>query len=321
MIYIYNKDQNLQELTLEQASNFTANNCLWVDLINPTPDEDRVIEKLLGISIPTREEMAEIELSNRLYEEDGAYYMTINLPVNTNTDEPESQTVTLILTKNNVITIRYSLPTSFEIFKNKLAKQKVSDSPAKLLILLMETITGRIADVLEKVSGDIEHVSQKIFREYNSKKNAQVNHEYILGRIGISENLITKIIESLVSIERMTKFLLRNKFLDEATLIELKSIIADIEALGGFCRNMENKLNFMLDATLGMISIEQNKIIKIMSVAAMVFLPPTLIASIYGMNFKFMPELEMKQGYIMALGFMCVSMLLPYLWFKRKKWL
>lgn len=323
MIFIYNKndDKNLGLFSGDTAAGL-CKDTIWIDLFEPTIEEDKLIENFLNISIPTKDEMSEIELSNRLYEEDEAFYMTVSLPIKADTDEPEAQSVTFILTKNALVTLRYSEPKSFKIFSNKLEKQKLKfEQPHNVLLGILETITSRVADILEEAGVKIEALSKKLFHNYAKTDSVKANYQKILENIGSIENLNSKIGESLVSIERMVKFLRKNKDFSSEAISDLKSITADIDALSGFSRNIENKLTFLLDATLGMISIEQNLIIKIMSVAAMVFLPPTLIASIYGMNFDFMPELKLTYGYPIALCLMFVSALYPYVYFKRKKWL
>jgi magnesium transporter len=323
MIYVFNKDSNLNlKLFAGTPEAGLCKETLWVDLFEPTIEEDRLVEQFLKISIPTKEEMAEIELSNRLYEEDDAFYMTVNLPIKVDTNEPESQSVTFILTKETLVTLRYSEPKSFKIFCSKLEKQKlVFSNPENVLLGLLESITGRVADILENLVLNTELLSKKLFKNYSKLESEKVDYQKVLEDIGVSENLTSKLGESLVSIERMAKFLRKNKNFGTESITDLKSITADIDALSGFTRNIENKLTFMLDATLGMISIEQNRIIKIMSVAAMVFFPPTLIASIYGMNFEMMPELSLTYGYPIAICLMLLSGLYPYVYFRRKKWL
>lgn len=265
--------------------------------------------------------MEEIEISSRLYQESGAFFMTANLVTSPNTDNMESSAITFILTETCLVTVRYLEPRPFEAFAARL--QKPGGNCANILdvfIGLLEAIIDRMADILEIHSADIETLSRLIFAD--AKKGSKpINLNDVIKDIGREGNHISILRESLMSLGRMTIFLNQAVYSNPKAVDVLKVVGRDVASLADHASFITNKVNFLLDATLGMISIQQNSIIKIFSVAAVVFLPPTLIASIYGMNFHFIPELSWEVGYPLALGMMVASALLPYLYFKRKGWL
>jgi len=298
--------------------------CLWVDLFEPTLEEEHAVEQFLAIEVPTREEMREIETSNRLYEEDGALYMTATVLKGIDTERPEAAAVTFILVRNKLITNRYHDPLPFRRFIAHAERHpSVSTSAPAILAGLLESIIERIADLLERVGGDLDELSAGVFRPQRSRKNFSRDMRGVMERIGRDGDLISKARESLVSLGRLLSFAQQSGALALSTELRarFRTLARDVLALADHATFVSNKASFMLQATLGLINIEQNDIIKIFSVVAVVFLPPTLIASIYGMNFRVMPELDWTLGYPLALLMMVASAVLPYLFFKRRGWL
>ncbi len=297
----------------------------WVDLISPSADEVDQVQKSLSIEIPSLAEMQEIEASSRLYQEDGAYFMTATAVTSPEHDGLESSAITFILSEAYLITVRYMNPKPFDSFAARIMKPGSSYSTSTdLMIGLLETIIDRMADILEMHSAEVERISKAIFAANGHKGAPQVNLKETIKDIGIEGNHVSILRESLVSVSRMAIYL--NQAVAQhpqvAAIREtLKEISRDLASLADHASFMSSKVNFILDATLGMISIEQNQIIKLFSVAAVVFLPPTLIASIYGMNFHSIPELSWPFGYPLAILLMIVSAILPYSYFKRKGWL
>lgn len=293
---------------------------LWIDLINPTSEEEELVEKHLGLSIPTREEMREIELSSRLYKENDALFMTATMIAQAESISPNQDSVTFVVTQKQLITIRYIAPQAFTLFISKLDKVGPIDNPVSLLTELLDVTIDRIADILEIINHQLEHVSKNIFHYNESPSN---DYRELLQHVGLNGELTSKIIESLLSFNRLISFFDQNSLvkMNEADHLHLHSLIKDISSLNEYSAFLTNKISFLLEATLGMVQIEQNRIIKIFSVAAVIFLPPTLIASIYGMNFHSMPELSWKYGYVYAFVLMLISSWLPYKYFKHRKWL
>jgi magnesium transporter len=298
---------------------------VWIDLLEPTAEEDAEVEKLLGIAIPTREDMQAIEVSARLYEENGTTYMTATLPALMDSDEPSLGPVTFVLTLPRLITIRYHEPRAFTNFAQRAIKSSLGcTSGDGVLNALLDSAVDRIADVLERAGTDIDLISRRIFRHSATRPMKTRELHPILSNIGRKGDLTSKIRDSLVTLERLVGYFNQSLQLRDGPKEIRESIRTtsqDLRALADHATFLSQKITFLLDATLGMVNIEQNAIIKIFSVAAVVFLPPTLLASIYGMNFTHMPELDWRIGYPLALALMVVSAILPYLFFKRRGWL
>jgi magnesium transporter len=300
-----------------------AEKALWLDLCAPTQEEERAVEALASIEIPTREEMREIEPSSRLYVENGVLYLTASILCNTQNNAPKLAVISFILTPKQLITLRYDTPKSFELFVARMSKDKAmeSHSPAHLLALLLDTIIDRAADILEQASEEIDKASSVIFSQSTLPKNA---FSKVMHTVGTKGDLVSKIRESLYSLSRLLLFVMAEHEilpLEKSSKSLLKTQQIDCDYLKQHCDALESKIGFLMDATLGLVSMQQNNIIKIFSVVSVIFMPPTMIASIYGMNFKIMPELEWSYGYPYALGLMLFSAILPFVLFKWKKWL
>jgi magnesium transporter len=307
------------------ADEDVPDSAVWFDLINPSLAEDRIVERHSGAAVPTREEMQEIEVTSRLYVENGARYMTATLMCQSDTAAPRTTPVTFILSGHRLITVRYDEPRPFLIVGHKLARACAADVNGELVLMeLLDAIIDRAADILERIAAEIDQVSHGIFEPEEVRADRSRNHTDILKTIGRKGDLTSKVRESLVSIGRLLLYLANEaenmRWAKEARA-QLRGMQRDVQSLSDHADYLSNKIQFLLQAVLGMVGIEQNNIIKIFSVAAVALMPPTLIASIYGMNFKHMPELDWLQGYPFALGLMLVAAVLPYLYFKWKRWL
>lgn len=303
-----------------------ADKTVWVDLVSPTREEEQAIEKWLGVGVPTREEMEEIEISSRLYVEDGVYFMTATLPAHTDSDEPVIAPVTFVLAGKRLVTIRYHEPRAFQTFPMRAEKASIGcTSGETILVGLLEAIVDRLADVLERISRDIEVLSKEIFYPTETKASKRnIGFLLLLKQIGRKESLTSNMRNSLTTLQRLSGFLANatGQAKDGKDVrARVKTLSRDVASLADHASFLSQKITFLLDATLGMINIEQNAIIKIVSVAAVVFLPPTVVASIYGMNFDLMPELKWSFGYPLALGLMLVSAVFPFWYFRRRGWL
>ncbi|MFN7225169.1 MAG: magnesium/cobalt transporter CorA [Paracoccaceae bacterium] len=298
---------------------------VWLDMTSPTSDDEAMLEAALGLDLPTREEMEEIEQSSRLYAEDGALFMTVTIPAQTEGDAPVIAPVTFVLTSKQLVTIRYHAPKAFEIFVLRASKGAFDCGGSEQVMLsLLEVVVDRLADVLERLSRDIENISRSIFAKDGANARRGSGWRSVLEEIGRKGDMVSTIRDSLSSLDRLSVFWgqrLRDASDGRAVRSRLKDLEADVRGLSDHTGFMSQKITFLMDATLGLIGIEQNGIIKIFSVASVVFLPPTLIASIYGMNFAHMPELTWPFGYPAALVLMVLSAILPYLYFKRRGWL
>jgi len=314
---------------------------IWIDVLRPTPDEETALERAFNIGVPTLEEMSEIELSSRLYSEYGAHFLTANMLSRTDDDMVKVSPITFILINEKIITVRYEEPRAIDAFVARCQKNGTY-SADQILIGILEGIIERIGDLLERAGHELDMLSQKVFftQAPASVRNAAANEEKkagagkpntrqcdfqaVLVEVGHKGDLISKIQDSLISLQRLLAFdtsLATERKPGKVIDHRIKTLAVDVQALRDHAGFLTQKINFLLDATLGMINIQQTAIIKIFSVAAVVFLPPTLIASIYGMNYKLMPELDWAYGYPMALVWMVLSAVLPYHFFKWRGWL
>lgn len=312
-----------ERLVPVEPTTASLQDAVWIDLHNPTADEDAEVERLTGVSIPSREEIVEIEISSRLYSENDALYMTASLLFRGTTPMPASAPVTFILTEKRLITVRYSDPS---VFRNFVQQAQKADSNLKnadtVFVALIEAIIDRIADVLESVGVDVDAISGSVFATSTTENTIRSDYKELLRKIGRAGDLTSKARESLVSVGRLVNFLTAECGEQHPALHERTGAIsADIRSLTDHATYIGNTTVFLLDATVGLITIDQNNIIKIVSVVSVVIMPPTLIASIYGMNFRFMPELYWTIGYPIALVGMVAAAILPYWFFKRRGWL
>lgn len=300
-------------------------NAVWIDMLVPTKGEDVLVEQHLGISIPTREEMRDLEPSEIIYNENGARYMTVRVICKSETEVPKLADVTFILTEKALVTVRYDEPGSFAIFQNRVAKPEgCTAQPEAVLDGLIEAIVDRAAEVLRGVGDQIDESSRRIFDVGGASVERGGAYQRILQDIGQYGQVISNVRESMVSVERVLLFLSANYQRPQKTAgfaAEWRTALRDVQAIEEHATFLSSKLQFNMDATLGLVSIEQNKIIKLFSVVSVVMMPPTLIASIYGMNFKNMPELEWVMGYPLAIIMMIVAAVLPYLFFRWKRWM
>jgi magnesium transporter len=267
--------------------------------------------------------MEEIEISSRLYQEDASLFMTAMVLAQTDSELPTSDAVTFVLTPERLVTVRYIDPQPFRTYALRCERAVVSaPRPEMVLLQIIDAIVDRMADILEKTGADVEIVSAEVFTPATHKMGTK-DFQSILRRLGQKHGLTSKMRESLLTVGRMLTFLtqsLDNKAHKDVRA-HVKTLVRDVQSLQDHSTFVASKLSYLQDATLGLINNEQNNIIKIMSVAAMVFLPPTLFASIWGMNFRYEPELSWAWGYPASLVVMIFSAVLPYVYFKRKGWL
>jgi len=300
---------------------------IWLDLLNPSKQEDRFVEEALGIAVPTREEMAEIEVSSRLYLEGGAHYMTAVLMHQQDwlIDPPTPTPITFILAGHRLVTVRYAEPRAFQMFLSRAQKKDASCvSGINVLVALLEAIIDREADRVERIQGEVDKLSQTVFGVKGGQRSRAGRFDVNIRTIGREGELTSRSRETLLTLDRLLTYLahvMSQRGDDKALRARVKTAGRDVVSLADHIGYLSTKITFLLDATLGMINNEQNSIIKIFSVLAVALMPPTLVGTIYGMNFKHIPELDWFYGYPFALGFMVVSAVLPWLYFKRKGWL
>ncbi|MEI6485450.1 MAG: magnesium transporter CorA family protein [Sphingomonadales bacterium] len=301
---------------------------VWIDLYKPTAEEEAMVEALVGIDVPTADDMAEIETSSRLYVDNGVLVMTATLATGIITEDPRIVPVSFVLAKDHLITVRYEEIRSFDRYAAQLEKMPGACGEAVTALMgLIDAIVDRLADGLEHVGHEVDQISKATFRRANPHHRGQQQRrsnlalQALITRLGSAQDALSKARESVVSLGRALTFLQAASPRHAALAAAIKTQQRDLASLADQASFVGNNLNFLLDATLGLISIEQNAVLKIISVASLVFLPPTLIAGVYGMNFQHMPELTWLWGYPMAVGVMLAAAIFPYLIFRWKGWL
>jgi magnesium transporter len=296
---------------------------LWIDLRDPTVEEEKLVESTLGIDVPTREEMREIEASNRFYEENGAIYMTATVVTKLDTDLPERTQVTFILAGSKLVTNRYTDPMPFRRFIAYAATHPaVATSGGTVFAGLLEAIINRIADVLEKVGSDVDAISSTVFSRSTDNRSGPLNFRTVLAQVGQSGDLVSKASESLVSFTRMLGFVQQSGSyqVTQESLGRYRTLARDVAAMSEYASFLGDKVQFLLDATLGMVSIDQNNILKVFSVVTVILLPPSVVTGFFGMNFERMPFLHEPWGVSLGMTLMAVSGFAPYWYFKRRGW-
>jgi magnesium transporter len=297
---------------------------VWIDLLNPTADEETTLEAQLGVDIPTREEMHRFEVSGRLYKEDDAIFMTATLPARTDSDDLLMAPVAFVLTAGKVVTVRYHEPRAFRTFPQRASESNLGCAHGEtVLVALLEATVDRMTDIFERAEEEVDAISRAIFRN-DQPKAASRDLMGTLQLIGRKGDLCSNLQLAVLSLQRLSGFfgqMLAERPDGKDVRRRVKTLEHDLQSLSDHGSFVSQKITFLLDATLGMVNVEQNNIIKIFSIAAGVFLPPTLIASVYGMNFSFMPELRWQYGYPLAWLLMLASALIPLWFFKRRGWL
>jgi len=318
MIRVYCAGRSACEQLVDPAVWVLPPDAVWIDLIESTREEEAAVERALGLSVPTREEMAELEASSRVYRENGATYATADIIIRGDEEIPGIEPVTFVVTDGPLVTIRYADPKPFALMIEKLERDLTRCSTGSDLFLnLMETIIDRLSDILSRTVVRVEGIAGHVF-----SGGKTVGFEKLITKLGRAQMTNARIEQSLAGLTRIFAFVGIDERMDsEEARAHLRSLTRDAESLSAHNHTVAASINFQLSAALGLINIEQSSIIKIFSVAAVAFLPPTLIASIYGMNFHSMPELSQPWGYPLAVVGMVVSAILPLLWFKKKGWL
>jgi magnesium transporter len=316
-------DGSLIETTREKI----PEGATWIDLEEPTHEEEKLVERCITVDVPTEAEMAEIEPSSRLYERNGTLYMTASVLFGVVDGNPSTTPIGFVLSKSRLVTIRYATPKPVRAFIDHIRREPdLARDAMTVLVRLLDAIIDRLADELEEVGAEIERISSQIFhKKPNVRRISEERLTALLTRIGRAQTLLAKVRYSAVSTSRLLSFLAGSNRLHENghedVRHHLTSLTTDVTSLSEHASFLSDNLTFLLDASLGLISIEQNAAMKLFSWAALVFLPPTLIAGIFGMNFHYMPELDWVWGYPVSLLLILASAVLPILYLKRRGWI
>jgi magnesium transporter len=308
------------------SSAATLSDAVWIDLLTPTDEERAEVERVTQLRLPTQAEIDEIEWSSRVFVENGALYLSTPVPAGTEGMSEASPTLGFVLSSRWLVTLRFAPITVVDRLVAHRAR-----APAKgagdAFLMLLEAIVDHAADSLERAGAELERISSSAFRSEAPHAarmaNASAALHGALRKLGRMDEGLSHVRDALLGVDRISAFTLDDN--GKQHLVEsgprLASVRADIASLKDYQAHLAGKVQFLLDATLGFISIQQNEIVKALTIVSVVGVPPVLIAGIYGMNFKYMPELSWAYGYPFAIGLIVVSALVPIIGFKWRGWL
>lgn len=300
----------------------------WIDLLNPTPEEISFISRTAGLNVPGRDKLVEIETSSRLHIEDGALYLSMPT-IFRQGDRLGRTPLGFLLTPKILVTVRFEDLKAFDDVRKRLAdKDSDCTGPLGIFIGILESIVDRTADVLEQVEAKLDDISDMIFHEEAAAERSQAPRREterlrgILRQIGRSGDMTSNIRDCLLGIGRMVPYVENHggDWIPADGKQRLAVVKQDVASLDDYKTHLTDKIQFLLDATLGLTNIDQNNIFRVLTIVSVVGIPPTLIAGIYGMNFKAMPELNWEWGYPIGLAVIALSGIIPMIWFRAKGW-
>ncbi|WP_075255946.1 magnesium/cobalt transporter CorA [Herbaspirillum camelliae] len=309
----------LSQVNIDSRTDLEQAAPVWVDLTEPNDEERAWVKSIYGVTLPDEDEFSDIEASARYFEaENGDLHLRTDFLFEGDDDSSSTMTVAFILARNILFSVHAEDLPVFRLVRMRARSRPGSIGDYRDVLLdLYETDAEYSADALEGIYQKLEAVSTSVLKKSLSDQDAAE----VLNTIAHEEDLNGRIRRNMMDTRRAVSFLMRGRLLSSEQFEDARQILRDIESLDGHTAFLFDKINFLMDATVGFININQNKIIKIFSVASVAFLPPTLIASIYGMNFKLMPELDWAIGYPLAILMMIGSAIAPFWYFRRRGWL
>jgi magnesium transporter len=324
MLVLHSRTGETHELPADPGAAALPPDIVWVDLLKPSPAEMAFVERTTGLHLPTFDDLSEIESSSRLRTDDGTLYLSAPAVHRATAADPQSTPVGFVLNAELLITVRFEPLNAFTTFG-----QGPHGTAPEVFTGLIETIVDRIADVLEHIAAELDVLSHRLFRTGridgdNHRRPARESADLrvILRRVGAGGDLVSKIRDSLLGLGRIVPYVASlGTWLPDAVKPRLETLRHDILSLSDYDAHLVNKVQLLLDATLGLINVEQNNIIKVLTIVSVVGVPPTLVASMYGMNFHDMPELSWAWGYPYGLALIAISAIAPLLWFRWRGWL
>jgi magnesium transporter len=309
----------LSQVNIDSRDDLARASPVWVDLTDPDEEERDWVRGIYGVTLPDEDEVKDIEASARYYEGDnGDLHLRSDFLLEEDEGESRVVTVAFILARNMLFSMHSDDLPVFRLVRMRARSRPGSIGDFKDVLLdLYATDVEYSADALEGIYQNLEEVSRSVLQKDFSDQDAAES----LSAMAREEDLNGRIRRNMMDTRRAVSFLMRGRLLSSDQFDDARQILRDIESLDGHTAFLFDKINFLMDATVGFININQNKIIKIFSVASVAFLPPTLIASIYGMNFRVLPELSWSLGYPFALLLMIGSAVTPFWYFRRRGWL
>lgn len=299
----------------------TLANAVWIDLLQPTPEEAEQVRAATGLRVPTESSISEIESTSRLAFENGAFYVSTPLVTPGDDGEHTLHSVGFVLSSRVLITVRFAKLPSIEGARAVCTAEQTRTAEDTFL-RIFEVIIDRSADKLEHAGLECDEISRRAFRQSGRVATSRDLRSTLRGIGGVAHRT-SLVRDGLLGIGRIGAYVMDSALegAPKVNTARLKAIRADVASLTDYEGHLSSKVQFLLDATLGFINIEQNEIVKTLTIASVVGVPPVLVAGIYGMNFHFMPELAWRYGYAYALALIVVSALLPLWWFKRRGWM
>ena len=309
----------LSQIPIESRDDLVNVTPVWVDLTDPSDEERDWVSGIFGVMLPEEDEVKDIEASARYYEADnGDLHLRSDFLLEEDEGESRVVTVAFILARNMLFSMHNDDLPVFRLVRMRARSRPGSIGDFKDVLLdLYSTDVEYSADALEGIYQNLEEVSRSVLQKDISDQDAAAS----LNAMAREEDLNGRIRRNMMDTRRAVSFMMRGRLLSPDQFDDARQILRDIESLDGHTAFLFDKINFLMDATVGFININQNKIIKIFSVASVAFLPPTLIASIYGMNFRILPELDWSFGYPFAILLMIASAVTPFWYFRRRGWL
>ncbi len=299
---------------------------IWIDLLNPTEDETAFVESRTGLHVPSAEALSEIEATSRLQLERGVFYLSTPVVAGSQTTEPMLSPAGFILSQRLLVTVRFAPLSTFDAVAALIRADEELCSSIGVFTALMEAIVDRGADVLEHLGTELDQLSRSVFRgdSTNVRHPARSNEalRITLSQVGNIGDRLSLVRDTLLGIGRTTHFVsdVGQAWIAPEFQVRLGAVAKDVVSLNDFETQLSNKVQFLLDAVLGFITITQNDIFKVLTIVSVVGIPPTLVAGIYGMNFKTMPELSWTWGYPFGLAMIALSVIVPLIWFKVRGW-
>jgi magnesium transporter len=305
----------------------TAPKVSWLDLLDPTNEERTSVERNYGLKLPSREELSEVESSSRISEENGVLFLSMPIVSHVHAIEEAPSPIGFVLSKEVLITIRYTQLRSFDAAAAKFSKSDVRGSSVDAFATLVDEMVDLSADMLEGIAAELDTVSRSVFLKTRTRRRHPTQSNDALHRtlieVGNAGERLSRIRSSLLGLQRIVPFVSESErdWIPDNMRSRLKTAQADLLSLTDYETHLSDEVQFLLDAVLGFISTKQNDIFTVLTIVSVIGIPPTLVASIYGMNFKNMPELDWAWGYQFGLALIALSTILPFLWFKWRGWL
>jgi magnesium transporter len=300
---------------------------VWIDMFDPDEATRQQVEAVTGLHVPSREDLSEIESSSRIYREGDTLYLSVPSLVRGEGGDARTSPVGFVLSPDRLLTIRFFALPAFETYAARCRSGANADRTSiSILLGLCEVLVDRIADVLEREGEELDSVSRRIFRPADSRRirprRTETELRALLRNVGRVGDLVSKIRDTLLGLGRIIPFVLANAaWITPDQKSRFKILRADIASLTDYDGHLAGKVQFLLEATLGFIGIEQNNIIRVLTVVSVVGVPPTFFASLWGMNYRNMPELDWSWGYPAAMLVILLSAVLPLVWFRVRGWL